>query len=92
MTLDPDRVQAVFLAALATGTPGGRTAVLDRECAADDVLRHRVEALLMAHDRPDRLLDRPFVLPGVQAAAARVQPTDMGDGVNPLPSDAERMS
>jgi hypothetical protein len=68
MTLDPDRVQAVFLAALEHDDPKARLAVLDRECGDDDALRRRVEALLIAFDQPDSLLDRPFIAPGVQVA------------------------
>jgi hypothetical protein len=68
MTLDPDRVQAVFLAALEHDDPKARLAVLERECGDDDALRRRVEALLIAFDQPDSLLDRPFIAPGVQVA------------------------
>jgi eukaryotic-like serine/threonine-protein kinase len=60
MTFDPGRVQDLFLAALEQETPADRRILLDRECAADDELRRRVEALLIAHDQPDSLLDRPF--------------------------------
>jgi hypothetical protein len=60
MPLDPGRVQAVFLEALTTDTPADRAAVLDRACAADTELRYRIEALLIAHDQPDSLLDRPL--------------------------------
>jgi eukaryotic-like serine/threonine-protein kinase len=89
MTLDPGRVQAVFLAALEPETLADRAAVLDRECAADEELRRRVEALLIAHDKPHRLLDRPFIAPGEQVAAIRVQRADRSDEVNPPPSDPE---
>ena len=44
MTFDPDRVQAVFLAALDEKTLADRAAVLDRECEGDDELRDRVES------------------------------------------------
>ena len=91
MTLDPGRVQAVFLAALEQETLADRAAVLDRECAADDELRRRVEALLIAHDKPDRLLDRPLIAPGEQVAAIRVQPADWANGVKTPPSDSEPM-
>src|SRR5260221_9373850 len=49
MTLDPGRVQSIFLAALEQESPADRIAVLDRECAADDELRRGVEALLISH-------------------------------------------
>jgi hypothetical protein len=54
MPPDPKRVQAVFLAAVEQPDPAGRAAVLDRECSDDPELRGRVEALIRAHDLPDR--------------------------------------
>jgi serine/threonine protein kinase/tetratricopeptide (TPR) repeat protein len=54
-----DKMKAVFLAALDKATPVERAAFLDEACADDADLRRRVEALLQAHDQPDRLLDRP---------------------------------
>ncbi|HEY7308011.1 MAG TPA: tetratricopeptide repeat protein [Gemmataceae bacterium] len=57
MPVDPQRVQAVFLAAVEAGNVTARAAVLDRECGADSELRQRVEALLKAHDEPDSFLD-----------------------------------
>ncbi len=89
MTLDPGRVQAVFLAALEEDTRVGRAAVLDRECAFDDELRRRVEALLTAHDEPGRLLDRPLVATAEQIAAACVQPADTDDEVKPSATEPE---
>jgi eukaryotic-like serine/threonine-protein kinase len=53
-----DKVKAVFLAALETPTDQ-RPAYLDRACGGDAEVRRRVEALLRAHEGPDRLLDRP---------------------------------
>ena len=67
MPVDPGRVQAIFLAALEHDEPAERAGILDRECAVDAELRRRVEALLLAHDQPDSLLDRPFVTPAEQA-------------------------
>jgi hypothetical protein len=84
MTLDPGRVQAVFLAALEQETPADRGAVLDRECAADAELRRRVEALLVAHDQPDSLLDRPLIV-------HLEQRPDLADGVKAPPGDPEHM-
>jgi WD40 repeat protein len=54
MQVDPNRVQAVFLAAIEASL-SARAAVLERECAADAALRQRVEALLRAHDEPGSL-------------------------------------
>jgi hypothetical protein len=59
MAIDPKRVQAIFLAAVADPSPSGRAAVLDRECGPDADLRRRVEALLKANDEPGSFLDRP---------------------------------
>ena len=59
MPLDPGRVQALFLAALEQVTSAGRTEVLDRECAADEALRRRVEDLLRAHDDQATVHARP---------------------------------
>jgi serine/threonine protein kinase len=61
MPTDPARAQAVFLAAADLADPAERAAYLDRECAGDATLRHRVEALLRAHDQPDSILDAPIV-------------------------------
>src|SRR5262245_34004932 len=61
MSVDPERVQAVFLAAVGQVDAAARAAVLDRECGPDIELRARVEALLQAGDQPDDYLDRPIV-------------------------------
>ena len=46
-----------LLCALALTKPlPERAAFLDRECASDPALRHRLEALLAAHEQPDTLL------------------------------------
>jgi hypothetical protein len=87
MTLDPKRVQAVFLAAIEQENLPDRDEVLDRECAADEELRRRVEALLIAHDHPDSLLDRPFVGPGEPVAASRVQPAERAGEVDATDPD-----
>jgi serine/threonine protein kinase/tetratricopeptide (TPR) repeat protein len=100
MTLDPGRVQALFLAALERDDPADRAALLGRECAGDLKLRRRVEALLLAHDQPDSLLDQPFIAPGVHALigadadaadtvdlniSADGEPAPGTNGVNPPP-------
>jgi eukaryotic-like serine/threonine-protein kinase len=59
MPLDPQRVQAVFLAAASYHDPVDRAAVLDHECLADTELRLRVEALLRAHDQYDQFVNQP---------------------------------
>jgi hypothetical protein len=56
MPVDPERVQAVFLAAVERQTAVDRAAILDRECSGDPELRQRVESLLRANDKPDSFL------------------------------------
>jgi len=58
MAGDPRRVQAVFLAAVEKPF-SERAAYLDQECGDDTDLRHRVAALLLAHDEPGSFLDSP---------------------------------
>jgi serine/threonine protein kinase len=60
MMPDPERVQAVFLAAVECRDPEARAAVLDAQCSGDADLRRRVEALLSAHDEFDESLDMPL--------------------------------
>jgi tetratricopeptide (TPR) repeat protein len=52
-----DKIKAVFQAALEKATPAERAAFLEEVCAGDAALCQRAEALLQAHDQPDRLLD-----------------------------------
>jgi formylglycine-generating enzyme required for sulfatase activity len=63
--------QSIFLAALEIADPAERTAYVDRACGGDAELRHQVEALLAAHERPGEFLDVPAV---EQMAAAAAQP------------------
>jgi WD40 repeat protein/tRNA A-37 threonylcarbamoyl transferase component Bud32 len=49
MSLESDRIEAVFTAALGHESPSGQAAYLDEVCADDADLRARVEALLRAH-------------------------------------------
>jgi hypothetical protein len=53
-----DQIKAIFLTALDIPTDR-RPAYLDQACSGDTEVRRRVEALLRAHDEPDRLLDHP---------------------------------
>ncbi len=78
MPLDPDRVQAVFLSAVECHDPAARAAVLDRECSTDAELRRRVEALLIAHDRRTRFLDRRIVGPASNGIVPLMGPEDNG--------------
>ena len=87
MTLDPQRVQAVFLAAIEQENLPDRDEILDRECAADEELRRRVQALLIAHDHPDSLLDRPFVDPGEPVMVMFAQPAERADEIDATDPD-----
>jgi eukaryotic-like serine/threonine-protein kinase len=80
MAFDPTRAKALFNAALDLPGPAERPAFLDRECGDDQELRHRLEELLAAHDRPASALERPMADP-VQAGAT-------GPGVEPSPTVA----
>ena len=55
---DPGREIGVFTAALAVPAQG-RPEFLERACAGDENLRHKVEALLRAHDRVGNFLEEP---------------------------------
>src|SRR5262245_3515617 len=61
-------VKEIFLQAVEIASPADRAAYLDQACAADVERRRRVEALLIAHERPESLVDRP---------AVNVQPPDV---------------
>jgi hypothetical protein len=71
MAPDPERVQAVFLAALECQGPAARAAVLDARCSTDVELRRRVEALLQAHDQFDSSADGPLAARRSDAAPAK---------------------
>jgi eukaryotic-like serine/threonine-protein kinase len=78
MPVDPERVQAVFLAAIEQHDLAHRATFVDRECGDDSALRNRVEALLRAHDQPDSLLDQPVVASTPLAEGAFYGPGDEG--------------
>lgn len=65
MSVDPERVQALFLAVVDRPI-ADRNAFLDRECNGDKDLRNRTQALLAAHDLPGSFLE---------AAAVGIGPT-----------------
>jgi serine/threonine protein kinase/WD40 repeat protein len=54
MTTDPRRVQEVFLAAVELDDAAQREELIARECAGNDSLQARVQALLRAHERASR--------------------------------------
>jgi serine/threonine protein kinase/tetratricopeptide (TPR) repeat protein len=59
MPADEHKAKALFLAAIEKATAAERAAFLDGACAGEPELRRRVEALLQAHEEPDRLLGAP---------------------------------
>jgi WD40 repeat protein len=59
MSLNPERVEAVFATALGKESPEERAAYLDEACAADPATRARVAALLRAHQEAGRFLAAP---------------------------------
>jgi serine/threonine protein kinase/tetratricopeptide (TPR) repeat protein len=74
MAADPQCIKALFAAALDVTDPQARQALLARECAGDDELRHRLEALLQAHERPQPALDQPLAAVARGADATEEQP------------------
>lgn len=59
MTVDPQRVQKLFLAVLELADPVARRELLKRECAGDLALNQQVEALLLAHNATVDFSDKP---------------------------------
>jgi hypothetical protein len=55
---DAGREVAVFTEAIKV-LRGQRAAFLDQACGGDEDLRHKVEALLSAHDRMGNFLEEP---------------------------------
>jgi tetratricopeptide (TPR) repeat protein len=60
MATDPERVKALFLAAIERAEPADRRAFLDAEAGGYSELRGRLDALLAAYDQPPAVLDRPL--------------------------------
>ena len=68
------RIESIFAAARAV-PPGERTALLERECGADEAMRREVEGLLAHDEKPNDLLDATVPVlhrPVVAAAPPRV--------------------
>jgi serine/threonine protein kinase/tetratricopeptide (TPR) repeat protein len=51
--------KSIFLAAIELDSEAARAAFLEQACAGNPPLRAEVEALLQAHEKPQRLLDAP---------------------------------
>ena len=50
MSADPDRVKAVFEAAVAAGDSAAQAALIEQECGVDGELRNQVEAMLQGRE------------------------------------------
>ena len=61
MTEKSDKVKQVFFEAVEIPSADERASFLDGACEGDAVLRRRVEALIVAHERPESLLDNGAV-------------------------------
>src|ERR1051325_1775781 len=79
MAANAKRAREIFLAAIETTDPTERSALLDRECAADLELRQRVETLLRADQDPASILKEPA------AILCDAQRTDDTVGLEPTP-------
>jgi serine/threonine protein kinase len=77
MPADPRRIKELFVAALDLPDSAARRAFLDRQCADNVEMRHRVEALLQAHDAPASALDRPLA----EISPAQTDPASTMDAV-----------
>src|SRR5262245_11759824 len=65
--------KSIFLSAIEIPPGSDRAAFLDGVCAGNAALRAEVEALLLAHEKPQRLLDMPAAdMPAAGVAAAGV--------------------
>jgi serine/threonine protein kinase len=82
MPTDPNRVQAVFLAAVERPV-AERPAVLDRECGSDAELRRRVETLLQAHDASGSFLEAPAAGPPIDTVQTPGTRLTIGTVVGP---------
>ena len=65
MSDDAGREIAVFTEAIKL-PPTDRATFLDIACARDENLRHKVEALLKAHDRIGSFLEEPPAGPAIE--------------------------
>src|ERR1700694_2326310 len=86
MSVEPNNVKSIFLAAVDKPTPAERAAFLDEACAGDPAKRQRVEALLRSHEDPDSFPDLPAMKRRAEAPGAPIRATDVpaaGDSADP---------
>ena len=88
MASPADSAKNIFLDAVEIGPPSLRSAFLDKACVGDEKLRHRVDALINAHERPESLLDRAAV-EAKPAPVDRDSTADMTQGHRILSSTRE---
>src|SRR5262245_43781861 len=74
MTEQPQSEKSIFLAAIEIGPAAERAVFLERACAGNQALRAGVEALLAAHEKPQRLLDTPGGTPTTDERPLSDQP------------------
>jgi hypothetical protein len=74
VAIDPERVKALFLAAIGRGDPADRRAFLDAQVGDDALMLDR----LAAYDQPPSALDRPL--------ADDPEAADTPDAIRPVPS------
>ncbi len=59
MSVDPsNNAKDIFLAAIEMELPADRDSFVRETCGSDLALRQRVDALILAHEAPESLLDR----------------------------------
>jgi len=88
MAVDPQRLEAVFTAALQAEDAVRQAAILDRECASDTELRQGVEALLRAYRKPATIVD-PAVASPLEAGQTLVATTMAHPSADPSEPSGE---
>ncbi len=86
MTTPPDRVVAVFTAAVALAATE-RAAYLDQACAGDPALRLKIEALLRVHDDVGDFLESPAEAAGPSPSPAPPSGPSGTIRANPVPDE-----
>ncbi len=89
MAIEPEKIKAIFLAAVEKATPAERAVFLDAACAGDPAGRRRLDALLRAHDEPGNLLDGLAPSPGGSGDALPGDPVTPADQADPLPETGD---
>jgi WD40 repeat protein len=79
MLVEPQKVKAIFLAAVEKANAAERAAFLEEACAGDAALRGRIEELLAANEAPGSFLEKPgggatLTLPTEHSAAVATTP------------------